>query len=102
MPRFVRAAAVDEIPQGRGKLLRIRGREIALFNANGTFYAVKDSCPHQGVSLHRGSLEDAIVTCPGHAWRFDLRTGDSVNQPDIGVRCYRVEVRGTSVWVEVP
>jgi nitrite reductase/ring-hydroxylating ferredoxin subunit len=102
MPEFVRAAALKDIPQGRGKLLQIRGRAIALFNVGGNVYAVKDSCPHRGFSLHRGKLEDGVVTCPGHSWQFDLRTGASVNQPEVGIRCYRVEIRGDSVWVEVP
>lgn len=102
MPQLVRAADIRDIPWGKAKVLRLRGREIALFNANGTFYAVKNTCPHRSFSLGQGKLEDAIVICPGHAWRFDLRTGNSVDHPGAGVRCYRVEVRGESVWIEVP
>ncbi|MBI2002072.1 MAG: Rieske 2Fe-2S domain-containing protein, partial [candidate division NC10 bacterium] len=47
MPQFVRGADIQEIPPGTARVLRIRGREIALFNADGTFYAVKNSCPHR-------------------------------------------------------
>jgi nitrite reductase/ring-hydroxylating ferredoxin subunit len=102
MPRLVRVADIQEIPPGHAKVLQVRGREIALFNADGTFYAVKNTCPHRGVSLGQGTVEDSILTCPGHSWQFDLKTGDSVDHPPAGVRCYRVEIQGGWVWVEVP
>ncbi len=102
MPGFVRVADIQEIPPGQGKAFPVRGREIAIFNVGGTFYAVKNSCPHRGVALVQGSLQDAIITCPGHSWQFDLRTGDALDRPSTGIRCYRVEIRGHSVWVEVP
>jgi NAD(P)H-dependent nitrite reductase small subunit len=102
MAELVRIADISDIPQGQAKGFLIRGREIAIFNAGGTFYAVKNICPHRGFSLDQGTVETATVTCPGHGWQFDLRTGDCLDHPPAGVRCYRVEVRGTSLWVEVP
>jgi nitrite reductase/ring-hydroxylating ferredoxin subunit len=102
MPTLVRAAAVQDIPPGHSRVLHIQGREIALFNAEGTFYAVKNICPHRGVALDRGVVEHCILTCPGHSWQFDLRTGDCVSHPPAGLRSYPVEVRGDSVWIEVP
>lgn len=102
MPEFVRVTAVQEVPVGQAKVFRVRDREIALCNAGGTIHAVKSSCPHREVSLDRGAVADGILTCPGHGWQFDLATGDSVDHPPFGVRCYPVEVRGNSVWVEIP
>ena len=102
MSRFVRGADIQEIPPGRAKVLRVGDRDIALFNDGGTFYAVKNACPHRGVPLDQGTVEGAILTCPGHSWQFDLRTGDAVDHPPEGIRCYRVEIRGDSIWIEVP
>lgn len=102
MAQLVHVADAQEIPPGHGKVVRLQGREIALFNDDGTFYAVKNSCPHRGSSLERGTVEHAVLTCPGHAWQFDLRTGDALDHPPAGVRCYRVEIREGSVWIEVP
>lgn len=102
MLQLVPVAEVRDIPQGRAKAFRIRGREIAVFNIEGIFYAVKSTCPHRGVSLHGGSVEQTIVTCPGHGWQFDLRTGNCVSHPPAGLRCYRVDVRDSWVWVEIP
>ena len=98
MPTLVRAAAVQDIPPGHSKLLHIQGREIALFNAEGTFYAVKNSCPHRGVGLNRGAVENGILTCPGHAWQFDLSTGESITD-DMKVARYETKVEGADVFV---
>ena len=49
-----------------------RGRVIALFNVDGTFYALDGVCPHQGGPLGQGTLEGCIVTCPWHGWQFDV------------------------------
>ena len=102
MPTLVRAAAIRDIPPGHSKVLHIHGREIALFNADGAFYAVKNICPHRGTSLDRGAVENGVLTCPGHAWQFDLRTGDCVSHPPAGIRRYPVEIREDAVWIEVP
>ncbi len=102
MPQFFQVATIHEIPPGQSKVIPVQGREIALFNDCGTFYAVKNSCPHRGIPLDRGTVDTAILTCPGHSWQFDLHTGDSLDHSPWGVRCYRVEVRGDAVWIEVP
>jgi 3-phenylpropionate/trans-cinnamate dioxygenase ferredoxin subunit len=45
-----------EIPTGGSKLFSERGRDVALFNVWGEFFALLDRCPHQGGSLCRGKL----------------------------------------------
>ena len=102
MPTFVRVAELREIPEGQAKVVRVHDREIAIFHADGAIHAVKNSCPHRGFPLDRGSVVNGTLTCPGHGWQFDVKTGDCLDCPDVGVRCYRAEIRGVSVWVEVP
>jgi 3-phenylpropionate/trans-cinnamate dioxygenase ferredoxin subunit len=75
MTRLVRVAAVGEIPVGGRRIAFVDGKAIALFNVDGTVYALEDSCPHAGSSLAAGKLDGAIVTCRAHGLRFDVRTG---------------------------
>src|SRR5262245_15319623 len=75
MSRFVRVAAVGEIPVGGRHIAFVDGKAIALFNVDGAVYALEDSCPHAGSSLAAGTLDGAIVTCRAHGLRFDVRTG---------------------------
>jgi len=48
---------------------------VLVANVGGAYYAIEDACPHSGRSLCDGDLSDAIVTCPGHGWELDVRTG---------------------------
>ncbi|MCW5892900.1 MAG: Rieske 2Fe-2S domain-containing protein [bacterium] len=100
MPSFVKACAAADIAPGTGKTVTLDGKEIAIFNCDGTFRAVDNECPHRGGPLAEGELEGCLVTCPWHAWQFDLTTGESVTD-DTKVSCYPCRVDGADVLVEV-
>lgn len=100
MATFVRACAAAEIPPGTGKTVTVAGKELALFNAGGAFYAVDNECPHRGGPLGEGELEGCVVTCPWHAWQFDLTSGESLTD-DSRVATYPVRQEGPDLFVEV-
>ena len=78
---FVRVAAADEIPPGTGKAVVVDGRRIALFNVNGTFYAIDDTCTHEESSLSEGYIDEDIVECPKHGAMFHIPTGEVRSLP---------------------
>lgn len=104
---------VDELPPGKRKIFRVEGRGIGVFNVGGTFYAVRNVCPHKGGPLCRGRLrphvvspavteiaferEGEILKCPWHQWEFDLRTGWSLYAPRMRVKKYPVVVEAGQV-----
>ncbi len=100
--RWVRAAAVEEIPDD-GMVLgaKVEGLEIALFNWNRTFYALENHCPHMGFPLTEGILQDGIVICGWHGWRVRLEDGGCPGKT-LTARTYPCEVRGDDLFVEVP
>jgi len=100
MPSFVKACSAADIAPGTGKTVTVGGRELALFNADGTFYAIDNECPHRSGPLGEGELEGCIVTCPWHAWQFDLKTGESITD-DTKVATHTVKVEGGDLLVEV-
>ncbi len=75
MPEPAGSSGIGAIPVGRGKLIEVAGRQIALFNDNGTYQGIDDRCPHAGGSLSSGWIEDGAVVCPLHRWRFRLTDG---------------------------
>jgi nitrite reductase/ring-hydroxylating ferredoxin subunit len=99
MANFVRVAATSEIPMGQGKTVEVNGKQIALFNSNGTFYAIDNTCKHQGGPLGEGELEGTVVTCPWHGWTYDVTSGVSPDDPTCAVDKYEVKVEGDSVMV---
>ena len=100
MSTFSRACAVSDVAPGTAKLVAVDGKEIALFNVDGTFYALDNECPHRGGPLGEGDLEGCIVTCPWHAWQYDVRSGESITD-DLKVARYDVKVEGSDVLVAV-
>jgi len=100
MSTFSKACAVSDVAPGTAKLVAVDGKEIALFNVDGTFYALDNECPHRGGPLGEGDLEGCIVTCPWHAWQYDVRTGESITD-DLKVARYDVKVEGGDVLVAV-
>ncbi len=101
MGTFVRVAGVGEIAPGQGKTVEANGREIALFNVGGKFHAIDNTCKHRGGSLGEGELDDTIVTCPLHAWTYDVTTGECFDDPACGVDRFAVKVEGDEILVEV-
>ena len=103
---------VAEIPPGQRKIVEVNGISVGVFNVRGTYYALKNSCPHQGAPLCLGSVkgttlpsapgeyrwgrEGEILRCPWHGWEFDILTGRSIFNP------HKVRVRAYEVSVEPP
>jgi nitrite reductase (NADH) small subunit len=98
-PRTV--CRLSDLVEGRGTLVRVAGREIALFRLGDEVLAVDNACPHRGGPLAFGDQRGAVVHCPVHAWPFHLRTGRCAEVPGASVRTYRVRVRGDRVRVEL-
>ena len=92
--------ATGEIAPGSAKQLDVAGKELAVFNVDGTFYAIDNACPHRGGPLAEGELDGCLVTCPWHAWDFDVRTGESVTD-DLRVARYETKIEGETVLVSV-
>ena len=102
MPEFHRACKVGDVPEGEGVPVKVGNKVIALFRVNGEYHAIDDTCPHMGASLAGGYVENKVVTCPWHAWRFRLTDGAWADNPRIKIGCYAVRVVGDDVEVEVP
>ena len=74
---------------------------VCVFWHEGRAYALDDRCPHMGFPLHRGSVENGLVTCHWHHARFDLSSGGTMNLFADDVRAYPVELDGGQVVVVV-
>ena len=98
----VKVATTDEVPAGEGRVVEAAGKTLALFNVDGTYYALDNTCAHRGGPLGEGDLEGTVVTCPWHAWRWDVTTGANVNNPAVKMTCFPVKVENGEVLVELP
>ncbi|MDG2382894.1 MAG: Rieske (2Fe-2S) protein [Pirellulaceae bacterium] len=95
-------AKVAAIPDGTGEAYTIKGRIVAIFNEGGTFQAIDDLCPHMGASLAAGHLEDGVVSCPWHAWRFKTCDGTWCDNPKIKIDSFPLRIVGDEIQVAIP
>jgi 3-phenylpropionate/trans-cinnamate dioxygenase ferredoxin subunit len=101
MADFVEAAGLDQVPPGKSTSVKVAGRDVALFNVDGTIFAMDDTCPHAGASLGLGKLDGKTVTCRSHGMRFDVTTGCFAGTSDSGVASYPVKVVDGTILVAV-
>jgi nitrite reductase (NADH) small subunit/3-phenylpropionate/trans-cinnamate dioxygenase ferredoxin subunit len=101
MAEFFSVARVSEVPAGSGRVVEAGGREIAVFNVGGTFYAIDNICKHRGGPLGEGMLDQKVVTCPWHAWTYDVTNGQCTFRPEISIDTFEVKVEGNEVRVAV-
>ncbi len=102
MSDLVKVAELAELVPGKAKVISVAGRELAIFNLDGRIYAIDNVCLHEGGPLGEGKVKDEIVTCPWHLWRYNIKTGELVDEPRLKVETYEVTVRGSEVLVALP
>ncbi|HXG80159.1 MAG TPA: non-heme iron oxygenase ferredoxin subunit [Methyloceanibacter sp.] len=102
MGEFVKAAQANEIAPGTCRLVVLKGKEIVLFNVGGEFFALDNLCTHEEGPLCEGEIEGYAVTCPWHGAKFDIRTGEVLQDPAYeAVARHNVRVVSGNIEVEV-
>lgn len=106
---------MGELPPGSRRAVEVDGRSVCVVNAGGRLFALRNTCPHQGAALCRGTvggtmlpsrpleyvvgLEGLVLRCPWHGWEFRLDTGTALFDPKVRVKVYPVEVEDGRVVV---
>jgi 3-phenylpropionate/trans-cinnamate dioxygenase ferredoxin subunit len=100
---FIAVTTTEACPPGQMLCVRLAGRRILIANVDGTFYAVDELCSHEDASLAKGCLQaGAKVKCPLHGSRFDLASGQPLEDPATEpLQTYPVRVEQAQVWVQV-
>jgi nitrite reductase/ring-hydroxylating ferredoxin subunit len=118
MSRHV-VASIEEIQPGARKIVTVKGREIGIFRIGDDFFGLINRCPHQGAPLCGGEIVSRLVApmpgdyqltrsgemirCPWHCWEFDIRTGQSLCDPNsVQARAFDVAVEPGKALVDGP
>ena len=103
MGDFAKVADVADLPPGKSICVEFGGEKVALFNVDGTIYAIGDTCTHVGGPLSEGQVNGTVVTCPYHGATFDLTTGSVTGPPaSSGVKCYQARTEGDEIQIAAP
>lgn len=102
MVEYVIVAQASELEPNHGKLVEVQGKKITVFNVDGKFHAIDNTCTHRGGPLSEGELERDEVTCPCHGAKFKVSTAEVLRPPaPQGVGSYKVRVSGPDIDLEL-
>ena len=84
-----------------GELVNVNiGRHsIVLVRNDDGVSALQNVCPHEKCYLHTGVIDDGVIVCPGHGWRFDAHTGAGIKPRNANLGCYGVDVRDGRILI---
>ena len=103
MGEMIKIANTEDVQAGSAIMVDVAGNSVALFNVEGTYYAIDDTCTHRGGPLCEGEVEGTEVTCPWHGATFDLTNGSALSPPaPDGVSSYKVVVEENEIKIEIP
>ena len=93
------AVTLEELKAKGRFVARGRHRPILVVYHRDRVFACDNRCPHMGFPLHKGMVDDGILTCPWHHARFELASGGAFDLWADDVPTCPVEVRDGKVWV---
>lgn len=98
---WTEAGKVEEISPG----FHIRGegrKRYVLALIDGSLFAFDAICPHAGGPMHLAETHGTTISCPLHAWRFDLANGGCELHGYRPLAMHPVRVENGVVYVALP
>src|SRR4029077_1924552 len=99
---YAPVATLADLPPGASRRVYLGSDAVALFNINGTVFAIANRCTHARASLSEGTIDATrcTVTCPWHEGVFSLETGQVLGgPPSLPAAAYRVKLEGDAVLI---
>lgn len=96
---WVGVLRAGELPPGSSRIVEVRDERVAVFNVEGEFLAIANTCLHQGGFLGEGVLAGDTVVCPRHGWRFNVRSGGCLTKEGRSVKTFQTRVQDGEVQV---
>ena len=98
---YITVAKATDLESGTCQSVELRDVGLALFNIDGTIYALDNTCPHAGGPLGEGTLSGNQIACPWHGWKFDVPTGTCLKNPSESWKVTSYEVREADGLIQV-
>lgn len=92
---------LDEIPQGGVRTQVVGGENVILSRQGAVVSCFQNACAHLGLEIGGGAIDEGIITCPWHGFRYDLATGECLTAPEVQLQPHMVKVVGNRVEVRL-
>lgn len=97
---WVPVCRVDEIPDGRARIVSLAGERVAVFRYDGQISALSNVCQHQNGPLGEGHVVAGCVVCPWHGYEYDPTSGASPPPFTEKVPTFSVRIEDDQVLVD--
>src|SRR5919106_1233454 len=100
---WIQTVSVEELEKKGRVVIRNGARQFALMKWNGRVFALDNRCPHEAYPLSEGTvnIQDCVLTCNWHNWKFSLDTGENISGED-DVPVYETKQESGNIWIHVP
>lgn len=98
---FASICRVEEVVEGRGKIVVAGGQRVALFRHQGRIFATSNVCRHQGGPVGEGRVVNGCITCPWHGWNYQPEDGCSPPPFKEVLATFDTRIVGDRVWVKI-
>ena len=97
---YITAANVNEFKNKKIKSVSILGKRVGIIKGHDSeFYAIEVGCKHQGADITLGHISGDVATCPRHGWKFNLVTGECLNQNAPRLKKYGLKIEGDIIMI---
>jgi nitrite reductase/ring-hydroxylating ferredoxin subunit len=97
---YIEVANINEFINLKSKTVTISGNKVGIIKGlNSEYYAIEVGCKHQGADITRGNITGDIATCPRHGWKYNLVTGECLNQNTSKLRKYGLIIEGDIIKI---
>lgn len=117
----VHVDSLDAFEPGAKRIVDTDRGEVGVFNVDGDYYAIVNTCAHEGGPLCEGTVlddvrgeftgvgervteaftDEKVIKCPWHGWEYYLDTGDLAGDDRVSLPTFDVEVEDGEVYVVV-
>ncbi|PZM80338.1 MAG: hypothetical protein DKT66_13820 [Candidatus Melainabacteria bacterium] len=98
---WVFAAQLDDVPENRIKTVDVSGQSVILVRSAGRVMCYQNACAHLGMPLDMGQIENGVLTCPHHGFKYALDSGECLTAPVVQLQTHAVRITNDRVEVRI-
>lgn len=98
---WIHASGLEDIPEHDVKVMEVGGQPVLLSRFGDKVMCYQNACAHMGMPLDMGDVNDGILTCPHHGFRYSLQSGECLTAPEVQLQAHAVRIRGNAVEIKL-
>lgn len=82
--------------------VKVNGKIFCLIKTDKKLFACATKCPHAGADISQGWLENEMIVCPFHRYRYHLENGRGAAGQGDYLPVYDIEKRKDGFYIKLP